>query len=128
MSPILRSLRSLRMTGAGLALVALAAACGGPQPAAPPLRIETARAGEDTRLRLIPARHLKLNARVKPALELPDGRVLRFDSAELSADSAYFTAPPTALLSGRHAAVRGTVRASVCENDAPVCRSLVLEL
>jgi hypothetical protein len=92
------------------------------------LRLETAPAGADTRLTLIPASHIKLNAQVKPALELGDGTVLRFDSAELTADSAYFTAPPTATLSGRHDRVRGTLRASVCENDAPVCRSLVLEL
>ncbi len=111
-------------------LVALAAALGcAPAPVSSgPLRIETAPAGADTRLTLIPASHIKLNARVKPALELADGTILRFDSAELTADSAYFSAPPTAVLPGRHRQVRGTVRASVCENDAPVCRSLVLEL
>jgi hypothetical protein len=103
------------------------AACA-PEPPAQPLRVETSRAGADTRLTLIPASHIKLNARVKPALELPDGSLLRFDSADLTADSAYFASPPTATLRGRHEDVHGTVRASVCENDAPVCRSLVLEL
>jgi hypothetical protein len=114
-----------------VAVTALAAGCSTDRaPAAPPplLRIETEAAGDDTRLTLIPASSIKINARVKPALELPDGTVLRFDGAELSADSAYFSRPPTALLPGRHREVSGTIRASVCESDAPVCRSLVLDL
>ena len=93
-----------------------------------PLRLERAPAGPDTRLTLVPAPHIKLNARVEPALELPDGRVIRFDSSDLTADSAYFASPPSATLPGRQKRVRGTVRASICENGAPVCRSLVLEL
>jgi hypothetical protein len=105
----------------------LLAACA-PEPPAQPLRLESSPAGADTRLTLIPASHIKLNARVKPALELADGLVLRFDSPDLTADSAYFASPPTTTLRGRHETVRGTLRASVCENDAPVCRSLVLEL
>ena len=105
----------------------LAAACG-PEPAAPPLRLESAPAGSDTRLTLVPASNLKLSARVKPALELADGRVVEFDSPDLTADSAYFASPPAATLPGRLERVRGTVRASVCENDAPVCRSLELRL
>ena len=108
-------------------MVLLAVGCAPAQPAAP-LRLESTSIGADTRLTLIPASHVKLNARVKPALELGDGSVLRFDSADLTADSAYFASPPTATLRGRHERVRGTLRASVCENDAPVCRTLVLEL
>ena len=84
--------------------------------------------GEQTRVTLIPASHIKLNARLKPALELADGSILRFDTARLTADSAYFAEPPVAMLPGRHRRVRGTLRASVCENDAPVCRALVMEL
>jgi hypothetical protein len=111
---------------AGLA-VALTS-CVSQDPAAAPLRLETTPAGADTRLTLFPASHVKLNARVKPALELSDGTVLRFDSPVLTPDSAYFAEPPTTVLAGRHGRVRGTLRASVCENDAPVCRGLVLEL
>jgi hypothetical protein len=92
------------------------------------LRLESAAAGADTRLTLVPAPNIKLNARIKPALELADGRILRFDSSDLTVDSAYFASPPTATLPGRHGRVRGTVRVSVCENDAPVCRSLELQL
>lgn len=114
--------------GAVAAAAVLAAlACGGAG-SEPPLRVETAVAGDYTRVTLVPAGHIKLNARLKPALELADGSILRFDSARLSPDSAYFAEPPEALLPGRHRRVRGTLRASICENDAPVCRALVLEL
>lgn len=121
------------MTTAGIriacaAAITLLAACSPTPGAEPPLRLETARAGTHTRVTLIPAGHIKLNARLKPALELADGSVLRFDTPRLTPDSAYFAEPPVALLPGRHRRVRGTLRASVCENDAPVCRALVLEL
>ncbi len=106
----------------------LALACSGERAPEALARLELARAGEHTRVTLIPASHLKLNARLKPALELADGSILRFDTPRLTADSAYFAEPPAALLPGRHRRVRGTLRASVCENDAPVCRALVLEL
>jgi hypothetical protein len=117
----------LRLALAGLALT-LSAACAAAPAADAPVRLEAAPAGEYTRVTLIPAAHIKLNARLKPALELADGSVLRFDAAHLTADSAYFAEPPAALLPGRHGRVHGTLRASVCENDAPVCRALVLEL
>ena len=106
----------------------LAAACSGERDAGAPVRLKTSPAGEHTLVTLIPASHIKLNARLKPALELADGSVLRFDTPRLTADSAYFAEPPAAVLPGRHRRVRGTLRASVCENDAPVCRALVMEL
>src|SRR5436309_1090838 len=57
-----------------------------------------------------------------PALELDGGMVLRFDSPYLTADSAYFAAPPTAALpSGPR---RGTLRVSVCPSGERLCRSL----
>lgn len=116
--------------GRALAVFGLlaATACAGAPDAGAPVRLATAAAGEHTRVTLHPAAHVKLNARLKPALELPDGSILRFDSARLTADSAYFAEPPAALLPGRHRRVRGTLRASICENDAPVCRALVMEL
>jgi hypothetical protein len=101
-------------------------ACAG-EPAGP-LRLVSAPDGPDTRVTLVPASNIKLSARVKPELTLTDGRIVEFDSADLTADSAYFASPPIATVPGRHGRVRGTVRASVCENDAPVCRSLELQL
>jgi hypothetical protein len=99
------------------------------EPRAPqPLHLEIARAGQDTRLILIPAADLKLNARLKPALELRDGTLLRFDSPHLTPDSAYFADFPTANLRGHHGTVRGTLRASVCGVNEAVCRSITIEL
>lgn len=110
------------------ALVAWTLACS--PPAGPPasLSLATSREGADTRVTLVAAPHLKVNARLAPALELADGTVLRFDAARLTADSAYFAEPATALLSGRRDAVHGTLRASVCRDDEQVCRSVTLEL
>jgi hypothetical protein len=110
-----------------LLALGFALACGDGR-AADPLRLVATPVGTDTRITLVPASHVKLNARIPPALELEDGTVLRFSSAELTADSAYYAAPPTAVLPGRHRRVHGRVRASICENDAPVCRSLVVDL
>ena len=101
-------------------------ACGRGAPA--PLRLTTAAVGPDTRVTLVPEAGLKVNARVAPALELPDGRILRFGDARLTADSAYFAEPASARLPGRHARVRGTLRASVCRADEQVCRILTIEL
>jgi len=107
-----------------LALLALALGCDRTNAPAP-LRIE--RVGATT-LALVAAPGLRLNARVKPALELPDGAVLRFDSPHLTADSAYFTRPPTATLPGAVRRVAGRLRASVCSEPELVCRSVMLEL
>jgi hypothetical protein len=93
-----------------------------------PLRLETEPAGAKTILTLLAAPGLKLNARLKPALELPDGRVIRFDSPHLTADSAYFTEPPRAIVTGRQGRWRGKLRASVCDAGQTVCRTVVLEL
>ncbi|HKT61401.1 MAG TPA: hypothetical protein VJQ46_15205 [Gemmatimonadales bacterium] len=117
-----------------LAAVGLAAAsgslagCSGTSRDEAPLRVAAAPAGADTRLTLHAAPNLKINARVVPALELTDRSVVRFGAGRLTADSAYFAEPPSALLTGRHDAVHGTLRASVCEVGAQVCRSLVVEI
>jgi hypothetical protein len=93
-----------------------------------PLALTTAPAGADTRITVTPAPGLKINARLKPALEMADGRVLRFDSPELTSDSAYFTAPPSVLVAGHHDRVQGTLHASICAVDEQVCRSVTVRL
>jgi hypothetical protein len=103
----------------------LLAACTG---SSKPLSVILTAQGPDTRLSLVASPELRINARVKPALELPDGSVLRFDSGSLTADSAYFSGPPTTLLAGRHRRVRGTLRASVCGVGELVCRSVIVKL
>jgi hypothetical protein len=112
----------------GTLAVALALGCGGPVDRPAALRVEREPSAESTRLVLVAAPGLRINARVKPALELTDGTVLRFDSPHLTADSAYFTRPPTATLPGAGRRVAGTLRASVCSEHELVCRAVTLEL
>jgi hypothetical protein len=106
----------------------LLAACAREPGASQPLRLEIARAGRDVRLTLIAAPDIMVNARLKPALELRDGTLLRFDSAHLTPDSAYFAQPPTANLRNHPGAVHGTLRASVCGVNELVCRAITVEL
>ena len=117
-----------RIAAVGVALLVSAGACHDASSARPALRLETALIGADTRLTLVAAPDLKVSARLKPALELPDGSVLRFDAPALTADSAYFAVPATTLLPGHHPHVRGTLRASVCGVTELVCHSVSLRL
>ena len=123
-SPI-RSFATLRMT---FLAIGLAAACSRPATDPTSLHVTTALFGPDTRLTLHAAPHLKVNARVAPALELGDGTVLRFRTGLRTLDSAYYAEPPSALLPGRHARVHGTLRASVCRDDEQVCRAVRMEI
>ncbi|MBW8839142.1 MAG: hypothetical protein ACJ8DJ_18865 [Gemmatimonadales bacterium] len=111
-----------------LGLLALALGCGGAAGRSAPLRVDRQLSGGATTLVLVAAPGVRINARVKPSLELPDGTVLRFDSPHLTADSAYFTRPPTTVLSGSERSVAGTLRASVCSEHELVCRTVTLEL
>ena len=117
-----------RLAAASIALLVSATACHDAPPARPAFHLETAPAGADTRLTLITPPDLKLSARLKPALELPDGTVLRFDAPALTADSAYFAVPATTLLRGHHRHVRGVLRASVCGVTELVCHSVSLRV
>lgn len=108
-----------------------ASADGRPADAAPatgPVRLAITPAAGYTVLSVIAEPGVKVNARLKPALELADGSVLRFDSPSITPDSAYFTVPPTAELTGRHTAVHGTLRASVCSTGEQICRSVVVPI
>lgn len=118
----------LLVTAGMAATLAWAAFCATSPDAAGPLRLRVTHDGAHTRVALLPAPGLKVNARLKPALELPDGRVLRFDSPRLTADSAYFADPPTALIAGQQARVHGKLRASVCDAGETVCRLVVVDL
>lgn len=89
------------------------------------LHLESTPAGADTRVTLVASPGLRINARLKPALELDDGRVVRFDSSRLTRDSAYFGEPPVALVAGRRR-IRGTLRASVCGVHEQVCRAVAI--
>ena len=115
----------LRMT---LVAVGLATACSRPPTESALLQVTTATSGPDTRITLHAGPHIRINARLAPALEMEDGTVLRFHTGRLTADSAYFAEPPSAGLAGRHARVHGVLRASVCRDDEQVCRAVRIEI
>src|SRR5882672_1231024 len=73
----------------GLVLIALVGCA-----ASSPIRLRSTVSTGGQTLTLLAASGYKINARLTPALELPDGRVIRFASTELTPDSNYFTAPP----------------------------------
>ncbi len=111
-----------------LLMAGAALGCRAPTPAGATLHLTTAPDGPDTRVTLHAGPHLKLNARLAPALETTGGTVLRFASGRLTSDSAYFAEPPSAVLPGRHEDVHGTLHVSVCQDDQLVCRSVTVEL
>lgn len=88
-----------------------------------PFRVEVEHGGPTGRLRLVVAPGARINARLKPALELTDGTVLRFDSPRLTTDSAYYADAPTTEGALPEEAHRGVVRASVCPREEKFCRS-----
>ena len=93
---------------------------------APAVRVSAEPVAGGIRLALQPEAGARINARAKPALELANGTVLRFDSPHLTSDSAYFAEPPTAL-APRGANLRhATLRASICPAGERYCRELVL--
>ncbi len=110
-----------------LGVALMAAACS--RSSAPqPLRVAVATADGGTRLTLVAAPGLKINARLPPALELHDGGIVRFRSPQLTPDSAYFSAPPSAFVSGTERRPHGRLRASVCDSGATVCHAVVVEI
>jgi hypothetical protein len=108
------------------ALILLGQACRNATPAQE-LTVASRSDGGRTTLVLRPASGVRINARVLPAVELSDGTVLRLSSDSLTPDSAYFTAPPEGALPAG-IPLRGIVRASICREDEPVCRVVLVPL
>ena len=107
----------MKTTTVVLGLTAWLLSCA--TPPTPYLTLVREPLGHAVRLRLLPAPGTRINARLKPALETPEGTVVRFDSPHLTPDSSYFTAPPEALAS---APAVGVIHASVCPMGEAVCR------
>lgn len=82
--------------------------------------------GRIRRLRLVGAPGAHINARLKPALELDNGAVLRFDSPHVTADSAYFVDAPTVVAPMEASVHSGIVRASICSAGEKLCRTFAL--
>lgn len=88
--------------------------------------IEAVNGSSALTLRLVAAPGVRINARLKPALELNDGRNIRFDASSLTPDSAYFSESPRAELSGGRENIAGMLRVSVCPAAASYCQTLEL--
>lgn len=107
-----------------LGLLAACAVAAPPRPA--PVQLEAAATRAGYRLSLIPAPGARINARLKPVLELTDGTRLQFDAPALTADSGYFAEPPVIGLERRPGRLRGLLRVGVCPAGLNVCESLAL--
>jgi hypothetical protein len=112
---------------AELLALGLFLSCGQARSAGP-LRVEAMVAGSNTRLVLLAAPGYRINSRLEPALELAGDTVIRFHGSSLTSDSSYFATPPIAILPGRRREIHGTLRASICDPGAEVCRTLEVSL
>ena len=78
-------------------------------------------------LRLDPIDGAKINARLRPTLQLSNGERLTFHADSLTADSSYFTQSPTIALTG-NGPLSGTLMASVCPVSARVCLRVSMDV
>ena len=77
---------------------------------------------------LEPAAGARINARLKPVLELPSGARLEFSAAGLTPDSAYFTESPRVRFESARASVTGTLRVGICPAGLNVCQAVTLRI
>ena len=84
--------------------------------------------GDNLVIRAVAAPGAKINARLAPQLELASGRTVRLTSASVTADSAYFTAPPEVTIPANTPLTGARFRASVCDSAATVCRVVTVPL
>lgn len=83
--------------------------------------------GEHRIAHLNAARGVRINARLRPALELYDGTVITFTGEESASDSGYFAGSPRAPI-GDTRARTATLRASVCPAAQRVCLSVATDV
>jgi len=101
-------------------------ACASTDPESEPVSLIVTHGGERYGLRLVAAGGVRINARLKPVLELGDGAIVRLDSRSITPDSAYFAEPPVASIAVSGQRLTGTLRVSVCVENASYCQSLIL--
>ena len=94
----------------------------------PPLTVERVAEGRGTRLHVVAPDGVKLSAAVQPVLRLDDGRTVRFESGAVSADSLYFTAPPTGWIEAAPEEVRGVLDAGICDEQTSTCRKVTVQI
>ena len=110
-----------------VAVVMLAGCRGAVAPPADLVRLVAAETGSLVRMTLVPAAGARINARLKPVLELADGTRVQFDSQLLTADSAYYAGQPEASMASR-GRIEGTLRVGVCPAGLDACLALALPI
>ncbi|MGE0353769.1 MAG: hypothetical protein AB7I33_09360 [Gemmatimonadales bacterium] len=96
--------------------------------AEPPVRLTALPEAGTTRLILYVTGDARINARLKPALELSTGQVVRFDSPGVTPDSSYFTAPPEARLSYPTRRPHGKLRVGICPSGENLCQAIEIDI
>ncbi len=110
-----------------VALAGLGAGCADRSNPLPGLmRLVVEPAGQAFDLVLYPATGARINSRLKPTIELEGGGRLTLDSPSMTADSAYFAAPPRIRLARGQGRIEGTLRVGVCPPGQNVCQALVV--
>jgi hypothetical protein len=104
-------------------LIAIAACGYSPGPA--PVHLQAGSRGGEAILAVVPAKDLRINARVPPAIEFTAGGIVRLARGRLAVDSNYFLEPPWEVRPSG-VPIRGTLRVSFCRLDEMVCRTVVL--
>jgi hypothetical protein len=85
------------------------------------LQLSSRRTGSAVVLELTPRHGARLNALAGPALELADGRVVRWTGARSDSTSDYFNYGASASIADAPRPLRGVLRAVVCPPAARVC-------
>ena len=105
----------------------LAGCRGAVTPPADLVRLVAAETGSLVRMTLVPAAGARINARLKPVLELADGTRVQFDSPSLTADSAYYASRPEASMASR-GRIAGTLRVGACPAGLDACLALAIPI
>ncbi|MEO8449980.1 MAG: hypothetical protein ABI647_09330 [Gemmatimonadota bacterium] len=116
------------MSAAWLLLLVCVACAHPPATRAELVSLHNRRVGEGQELWLQPAAGARINARLKPVIELDSGGRVEFSAAGITEDSAYFTEPPRAHLGPAARSVKGILRVGVCPAGLNVCQSLALPI
>ena len=119
-----------RLTHAGRLLVwtVAVAGCSAPRDESRPVTVAVVTTPSGFGFQLNASSGVKINARLKPTLELAGGGIIAFHASRLTADSAYFVDPPRADLHGTPRRVAGTLRVSVCHAAASICQTVVIPI
>jgi hypothetical protein len=90
------------------------------------MRLVVEPAGQAFDLVLYPATGARINARLKPTIELKGGGRLTLDSPSMTSDSAYFAAPPRVRLARGQGRIDGTLRVGMCPPGLNACQALAV--